>query len=182
MASLEGDERQGTSRPQPRGISGLPVLPAPLLDRVHLAGAWLRLAAVAGVLIVFSFWLGTRFSGGLPFADGPGVHLTTWEIPTPAALSVARASVARRANSPTPVPTGVPAGAVATASLPSEKVDLNTAGVEEMRRGLHVRRSTADRIVAYRQRHGRFTSLDDLLAVPLSRSTLMRIAPRVVFR
>jgi competence ComEA-like helix-hairpin-helix protein len=61
-------------------------------------------------------------------------------------------------------------------------VDLNTAGVDEMRRVLHMRRSTAERIVAYRQRHGRFTSLDDLLAVPLSRSTVERIAPLVVFR
>jgi DNA uptake protein ComE-like DNA-binding protein len=54
--------------------------------------------------------------------------------------------------------------------------------MEEMRRVLHVRRATAARILAYRQRHGRFSSLDDLLAVPLSRSTIERIAPYVVFR
>jgi hypothetical protein len=182
MAGLEADEQQVTSQPRLPEVSGLPARPARPWDRVRVAVVRLRQAALVGVLLAFAFWLGTRFAGGLPFGDGPGVRMTTWEIPTPEAPSLARARVVRSTGTPTPIPTAVPAASVATASPPSGLVDLNTAGVDEMRRVLHMRRSTAERLVAYRQRHGRFAALDDLLAVPLSRSTVERIAPLVVFR
>jgi competence ComEA-like helix-hairpin-helix protein len=137
----------------------------------------LRRWAYVAILVVFSFWLGTRFAGGLPFGAGPSVHLTTW-LPEPAG---------RAASRPQAMP-ATPRGRARTAAphhratSPLSAVDVNTATIDELRRALHMRRSTAQRIVDYRRRHGRFTSLDDLLAVPLSRSTIERIAPFVTFR
>src|SRR5690348_7475471 len=112
MARLEADEQQVTSKPRLPEVPGLPTRP---WARVRAAVVRLRHAALVGVLLLFAFWLGTRFTGGLPFGDGPGVRMTTWEIPTPAAPSLARARVVRSAGTPTPVPTAVPADSAATA-------------------------------------------------------------------
>jgi competence ComEA-like helix-hairpin-helix protein len=158
-------------------------------------------AAVA-LLIACSFWLGSRLGDSLPFSDGPGVHLTTWapspvvqappHHPTPdpsPTLAHSEATPALRK----PASTNATAGGVPTRVQPTtvttqpvagadNTLDINSAGVEDLHRVLGVRRSTAQRIVLYRQHHGPFASLDDLLAVPLSRSTIERIGARIVFR
>ena len=49
---------------------------------------------------------------------------------------------------------------------PSKKVNVNTATVEEMVSGLGIGKETAEMIRAYRNKHGRFESVEDLLNVP----------------
>jgi len=47
-----------------------------------------------------------------------------------------------------------------------DKVDINTADVETLSRWLAgVGQAKAEAIVAYRERHGRFESVDDLMVV-----------------
>ena len=135
-----------------------------LIDGRERIGRWLAVAALACA----SFWLGTRFPSGLPFGDGPAVRLTDWQ-PTP--LAAAPAAARRSGDTTQRVP-----------STDGTRININTATPADLHLVLRMRRSTAERIVAYRRRHGPFSSLDDLRAVPLSASTVRRIAPFVVFR
>ncbi len=55
------------------------------------------------------------------------------------------------------------------------KVNLNIATAEDLRLQLGISTKTAQAIVAYRQKHGNFTAVDQLLLVPISRSIYDRI-------
>lgn len=130
--------------------------------------------AIMAVVIVCAFWLGSRLGDNLPFGSSPVVQLTSW------------APVSRRVAPHQPVrPIPTTPRAVRTATPPPGSalttININTAGVEDLHRVLGVRRTTAQRIVQYRHQHGTFANLDSLLAVPLSRSTVERIAARIVF-
>jgi|GEM_PF-2411877 competence ComEA-like helix-hairpin-helix protein len=59
------------------------------------------------------------------------------------------------------------------------KVNINMATAEQMQALLHISKTTADHIVAYRQSHGAFTSIAQLLAVPISQSIFDRIKDQV---
>src|SRR6266700_2072615 len=68
---------------------------------------------------------------------------------------------------------GVP-GANPNTANSGTLVNINTASVEEMRQILHVSAATAQKIIDYRQQHGNYTSVDQLLQV-VSRSIYDRI-------
>jgi len=55
------------------------------------------------------------------------------------------------------------------------KVNLNIATADDLRVQLGISTKTAQAIVAYRQKHGNFTAVDQLLLVPISRSIYDRI-------
>lgn len=55
------------------------------------------------------------------------------------------------------------------------KIDLNTASAEDLRHALGLSLTIARRIITYRTAHGDFTSVSQLLLVPLSRTTYDRI-------
>ncbi len=55
----------------------------------------------------------------------------------------------------TPLPTDAPL-----------RVNINTASLQDLERLPNIGPSTAQAIVAYRERHGAFTALDELLNVP----------------
>ncbi len=55
------------------------------------------------------------------------------------------------------------------------KVNINLASATTLRTQLGISSKTADAIVAYRQKHGPFTSVDQLLLVPISRTIYDRI-------
>lgn len=67
---------------------------------------------------------------------------------------------------------GTPSGAI---GLP---VNINTATEAEMKLALHVSSVTAQKIIAYRTQHGRYTSVDQLLQV-VSKSIYDRIKNKV---
>jgi competence protein ComEA len=60
---------------------------------------------------------------------------------------------------------GSPGGTVGGSSAPQGPVDLNAAGVDELDRLPGIGPATAQAIVAHRDEHGPFTTVDDLLAV-----------------
>jgi competence protein ComEA len=55
------------------------------------------------------------------------------------------------------------------------RVNINLASATTLRTQLGISSKTADAIVAYRQKHGPFTSVDQLLLVPISRTIYDRI-------
>lgn len=61
----------------------------------------------------------------------------------------------------------------------SGQLNINIATAQEMQTRLHMSAATAQRIVNYRNQHGPFTSVDGLLAVPVSKATLDRIRTQV---
>jgi len=69
-----------------------------------------------------------------------------------------------------------PPGNIGTAGA---LVNINTATASQMQTFLHISKTTADHIVAYRQSHGAFTSVAQLLAVPISQSIFDRIKDQV---
>jgi competence protein ComEA len=72
-------------------------------------------------------------------------------------------------NSPAGSGTGGTPGVTA-----GQLININTASEAEMRQGLHVSASTAQKIIAYRSQHGAYTSVDQLLQV-VSKSIYDRI-------
>lgn len=68
--------------------------------------------------------------------------------------------------SPTPAPTETTAAAgAAPALVPGEKLDLNTATAAQLDALPRIGPATAERILAYRDQHGPFTKIEDLLNV-----------------
>lgn len=59
-----------------------------------------------------------------------------------------------------------PAGASAASGAPGGKIDLNTATQEQLESLPRIGPALSQRILDWRQQNGRFTSVDDLLAVP----------------
>jgi competence protein ComEA len=64
-----------------------------------------------------------------------------------------------------------------------EKVDLNAAGRDRLETLPGIGQVKAQAIIAYREQHGRFTSVDELLNVPgIGPATLERLRGLVVVR
>jgi competence protein ComEA len=80
-----------------------------------------------------------------------------------------------------PVPTGVAASAVPTSGAPAGPlVDLNTASQAELETLPEVGPVTAQAILAWRDQHGGFTSVQELLEVDgIGDATLGQLAPYV---
>lgn len=55
------------------------------------------------------------------------------------------------------------------------KIDINTASADDLRAALGLTATVAKRIVSYRERHGAFAAVSDLLLVPVSQATFDRI-------
>lgn len=63
-------------------------------------------------------------------------------------------------------------------TIPAEiggRLDLNAASVDDLRNALGISLTIARKIVAYRDAHGPFTAVSQLLLVPVSRTTYDRI-------
>jgi len=60
---------------------------------------------------------------------------------------------------------GVPGPGATGSATTGQFVNINTAGVDELRQNLHISATTAQNIVNYRQQNGPFTSIDQLQLV-----------------
>ncbi|MEI6739241.1 MAG: ComEA family DNA-binding protein [Gemmatimonadaceae bacterium] len=100
-----------------------------------------------------------------------------------AAVDSARATTRRRGKN-TKAPRTAPdtARAARTPTRPQGPVPVNRATAQELERLPGIGPALAQRLVAYRERHGPFRSLDDLLGVPgIGKATAAKLAPSVTF-
>ena len=75
---------------------------------------------------------------------------------------------------------GTASGAATQAPAPSEKVNINTAGVDELVALPGIGKAYAERIVEYRQKNGPFKKVEDLLNVRgIGEKTFDRIRDRL---
>jgi competence protein ComEA len=75
---------------------------------------------------------------------------------------------------------GTARGAASQAPAPSEKVNINTAGVDELVALPGIGKAYAERIVEYRQKNGPFKRVEDILNVRgIGEKTFERIKDRL---
>lgn len=68
-------------------------------------------------------------------------------------------------------------------SVPSKKINVNTATKEELMSLPGVGETTAERIIIYREDHGPFLSIDDLLSVKgIGKKKLERLVPYIIIQ
>lgn len=124
---------------------------------VHVAGAVVH----PGVVTVPA---GSRVADAVSAAGGPlpGVNLD--------ALNLARkVTDGDQVVINAPAPAGATSGAEqSTAATPSGSgvIDLNTATAQQLEDLPRIGPATAEKILAYRKEHGRFTTVEELLEVP----------------
>jgi comEA protein len=71
-----------------------------------------------------------------------------------------------------------PASAERSKPAPSVRININTAGKSELMKLPGIGAAYADRIIAYRTEHGRFTSVDELLRVKgIGKKKLEKLRP-----
>ena len=106
---------------------------------------------------------GDRVNLAAPLVDGERIWVpAAGEDEPPDVVAGAGGGSAPRAGSPSsPAPSSSAGGAVS----PSSPVDLNTATADELDALPGVGPATAAAILAYRDEHGRFSAVDDLLDV-----------------
>jgi competence protein ComEA len=126
---------------------------------VHVAGAVAR----PGIVKVGA---GARMADALAAVGGPAADADIDQVNLAAKVGDGdRVYVPRRGEAPPPEAGGGSSNAGAS-SAKAAPVDLNSAGLEQLDGLPGVGPATAKAIVDYRTRHGRFRSVDDLLAVP----------------
>jgi len=100
-----------------------------------------------------------------------------------AAVTVGAALAPAAEPSPVLPSSATPAGSTVArqqAPAPEEKVDLNSATAEDLEKVPGIGPTLAERIVAFRDEHGRFEKVDDLLNVRgIGTRSLERIRPHV---
>lgn len=73
--------------------------------------------------------------------------------------------------------------APATAELPDMRLDLNAAALHDLRELPGVGPALAERIIAHRDEHGPFASIDELDAVPgVGEKTIERLRPLLIVK
>ncbi len=143
---------------QPRGapITLLPP-PSPAPLRIHVAGA----VRVPGV---YSLPAGSLVEHAIEAAGGPGEGASLDSINLAARLQdgdqvrvPSRAAAVSESTSPVSTP---------GQETPASPVNLNTASAAELDRLPGIGPSLAKEIIAYREAHGAFAAIEDLLLVP----------------
>ncbi len=142
----------GTAGVAPAGLATVHVAGAVVSPGVYALPAGARVAdavtAAGGPLAEAEV---DRLNLAARVADGDRVHVPRKGDPADASASGASAGVASGAG---PV------------TLPAARLDLNTATIEQLDTLPGVGPATAQAIVTYRTRHGRFRSVTELLEVP----------------
>ncbi len=149
----------GGASPSPTGLpTGPPTGPPTGLATVHVAGAVVSPG-------VYSLPAGARVADAVTAAGGPLAEAELDRLNLAARVADGdRVAVPRRGDPAAGSSDGAAAGPVTTAV--AGPIDLNTATVEQLDTLPGVGPATAQAIVSYRTRHGRFRSVTELLEVP----------------
>ena len=122
---------------------------------VHVAGAVLHPG-------LYRLGGSPRVADAIDAAGGVAADADLDAVNLAAAVADGERVYVPRLGEPPPTP---PAGAVATGTADTGPIDLNTATVDQLDALPGIGPSTAEAIIAYRQEHGRFRSVDELLEV-----------------
>ena len=150
--------------------------------QVHRAAAGAAVVHVAGEVRepgVYRFHAGTRVEQAVRRAGGPTRRANLDALNLAARVEDGRQVVvpARVAASAPPRPPGAAAG---PGAAPGTPINLNTAGADELGTLDGVGPATAQKILAYRQEHGGFGSVDELDQVPgIGEKRLAALRPQV---
>ncbi len=122
---------------------------------------------------------GARVNDALQAAGGPRPEADLQQVNLAARLQDgARVWIPRRAETPPPTPS--PPAAGWPTSPATGKLDLNTATAAQLEALPGIGPALAQRILDYREQHGPFRQVDDLLAVPgIGPTKLEQIRPYV---
>lgn len=146
----------GPGGPSPPGATTAPMVTVHAAGAVASPGVY-TVAAAARVADVL-----TAAGGALPEADVSRLNLAA-RVSDGERIYVLRAGE----GAEPPGGTSGPAGAAgASATNPPGPIDLNTATLDELDTLPGIGPATAQAIVTYRTRHGRFRSVTELLEVP----------------
>jgi len=153
-----------SERPAPAAPSGRPA-------GVHVsrAGGGEAVVHVAGAVRhpgVYRLGAGTRVQEAVRRAGGPTRNADLDAINLAAKVEDGRQLIVPRRGAAAGAPPGAPNGGGAAAGAPAVPVNLNTATLDQLGTLDGVGPATAQKIVAYRQEHGGFGTVDELDQVP----------------
>jgi competence protein ComEA len=168
------------ARPVPAAPSARPSAPPGV--RVDAPDGGTAVVHVAGEVRhpgVYRLGAGTRVEEAVRRAGGPTRHANLNAINLAAKVEDGRQIIVP-ARGPAPAAAGTDTAAVDPAQTPAAPVNLNTATADELGTLDGVGPATAQKILAYRQEHGGFSSVDELDQVPgIGAKRLAALRPHV---
>ncbi len=129
--------------------------PAPI--KIHIVGA----VAHPGL---YEIGAGSRVADALALAGGPTGTADLTKINLAAKVADGQQLVVPEAGAP--APSGAAPAAGSSGAQPAQPVNLNSATEEQLNALDGVGPKTAQKIIQYREEHGGFKSIDELLEVP----------------
>jgi len=151
--------------PAPAAISARRV-PAVRVDRSQGFGAIVHVAGAVRRPGVYRFAAGARVEDAVRRAGGPTRHADLAALNLAAKVTDGAQILVPRKGAAAPVsaaPAGAAGGSAAgVPTAPAAPIDLNTATLEQLDTLDGVGPATAQKILAYRQAHGGFRSVDEL--------------------
>ena len=167
-----GSPSSGTEDPGPDpGTGSTAVVGAPVV--AHVAGAVMRPGR-------YRLGGAPRIADAIDAAGGPAGDADLDAVNLAAPVADGERVYLPRRGEPPPAVVASGAGVVGRAGGP---LDLNTATVEQLEALPGIGPSTASAIVSYRQQHGRFASVEELLEVRgIGEAKLAELRPKVRVR
>jgi competence protein ComEA len=154
----------------PQTFTAIPVKPAPFTATTtseSYGGGDIQVYVVGAIKHpgVYTLPSTARMYQLIQAAGGPQANANLIAINLAAKLSDGQEVYVPAIGESPPVIPGNTSSTTAPTTSTQQKVNINTASSDELRQNLHIASTTAQNIINYRQQHGNFTSVDQLLQV-----------------